>query len=78
MKSDIFGIPCTTLKGEEAGAIGSAMLAGVAINKFDSLEQAVTELIKEDETFLSRREYTEQYALYFERYKKIYKAIKKI
>jgi xylulokinase len=78
MKSDIYGIPCTTLHGEEAGAIGSAMLAGVAINKFDSLEQSVTELIKEDETYLPRKEYTEQYALYFERYKKIYKAIKKI
>ena len=78
MKSDIYGIPCTTLHGEEAGAIGSAMLAGVAINKFDSLEQAVTELIKEDETFLPRREYTERYAVYFERYKKLYKAIKKI
>ena len=55
MKSDIYGIPCTTLKGEEAGAIGSAMLTGVAIKKFDSLEQAVTELIQEDETFLPVR-----------------------
>jgi xylulokinase len=78
MKSDIYGIPCTTLKGEEAGAIGSAMLAGAAINKFDSLEQAVKELVEEDETFLPRREYTEQYALCYERYKKLYKAIKKI
>ena len=78
MKSDIYGIPCTTLQGEEAGAIGSAMLAGVAIKKFDNLEQAVTELIKEDETYLPRKEYTEQYTNYFERYKKIYKAIKKI
>jgi xylulokinase len=78
MKSDIYGIPCTTLQGEEAGAIGSAMLAGVAINKFDSLEQSVTELVQEDEAFLPRKEYTEQYALYFERYKKIYKAIKNI
>ena len=78
MKSDIYGIPCTTLQGEEAGAIGSAILAGVAINKFDSLEQAVTKLIKEDETFLPRKEYTDQYAVYFERYKKLYKAIKKI
>ena len=78
MKADIYGIPCTILQGEEAGAIGSAMLAGVAINKFDSLEQAVTELIKEDETFLPRKEYTEQYALSFARYKKLYKAIKKI
>ena len=78
MKSDIYGIPCTTLQGEEAGAIGSAMLAGVAINKFDSLEQSVTELVQEDEAFLPRKEYTEQYALYFERYKKIYRAIKNI
>ena len=78
MKSDIYGIPCTTLRGEEAGAIGSAMLAGVAINKFDSLEQAVTELIKEEETFIPRKKYSEQYACYFARYKKIYKAINKI
>ena len=78
MKSDVYGIPCATLKGEEAGAIGSAMLAGVAIKKFDSLEQAVTELVEEDKTFLPRKEYTEQYTLYFERYKKIYKAIKNI
>ena len=78
MKSDIYGIPCTTLQGEEAGAIGSAMLAGVAINKFDSLEQSVTELIKEDETFLPRRKYTERYAVYLEKYRKLYKAIKKI
>jgi len=43
------------------------MLAGVAINKFDNLEQAVTELIKENETFLPRREYTERYAFFFEK-----------
>ena len=78
MKADIYGIPCTTLHGEEAGATGSAMLAGVAINKFDNLEQAVTELIKEDQTFFPRKEQTEKYARYFERYKKIYKAVKKI
>ena len=78
MKADIYGIPCTTLRGEEAGATGSAMLAGVAINKFDNLEQAVTELIKEDQTFFPRKEQTEKYARYFERYKKIYKAVKKI
>jgi len=78
MKADIYGIPCTTLKGEEAGAVGSAVLAGLALHKFDNLEQAVTELIKEDETFLPRREYAEEYANIFSRYKKLYKTIQKI
>jgi xylulokinase len=78
MKADIYGIPCTTLKGDEAGAIGSAMLAGVAIHKFDNLEQAVTELIKEDETFQPRKHYTEHYTDCYTKYKKLYKAIKNI
>lgn len=78
MKADIYGIPCTTLQNEEAGATGSAMLAGVALGKFDNLEQAAKKLVKEAETFLPRKKYTEQYTSYFKRYKKVYKAIRNI
>ncbi len=78
MKADMYGIPCTTLKAGEAGATGSAMLAGTALGKYTSLEQAVSALVEEKETYLPRREFTEAYASLFSRYKKLYKAVKKI
>lgn len=78
MKSDIYGIPCTTLKAGEAGATGSAMLAGVALGKYSDLEHAVSELVAENETFMPRKEYTERYTTYFERYKNLYKAVRNI
>ncbi|MBN2238343.1 MAG: hypothetical protein JW712_01095 [Dehalococcoidales bacterium] len=78
MKADMYGIPCTTLKAGEAGAAGSAMLAGIALGKYHTLEQAIAALVAENETFLPRREYTERYRPYFERYKRLYNAVKDI
>jgi xylulokinase len=78
MKADIYGIPCTTLKAGEAGATGSAMLAGTALGKYANLEQAVSTLVEEKETYLPRREFTDAYDSLFSRYKKVYKAVKNI
>lgn len=78
MKADMYGIPCTTLQAGEAGATGSAMLAGTALGKFSNLEEAVSKLVKIKETFLPRKEYTDTYKSLFKRYKNLYGAIRKV
>ncbi|MCL2164199.1 MAG: FGGY family carbohydrate kinase [Oscillospiraceae bacterium] len=78
MKADVYGVPCQTLKNREAGATGSAMLAGVATGAYSDLREAADLLITEGETFYPRPEMTEKYLEQYERYKKLYAAARSI
>jgi xylulokinase len=78
MKADVYGIPCKTLVNKEAGATGSAMLAGVASGVYGSLREAASILITEGQTFTPRSGMTAKYNKLFEKYKKIYTTVKGI
>jgi len=76
MKADIMNVPVTALRSCEAGATGSAMLAGVAADVFQNLHQANRLMVAECETFYPRREAYDAYSVVYERYKKLYQAIR--
>lgn len=76
MKADILGIPVTALATADAGTTGSAMLAGVACGVFADLPQAAAAMVREKETFLPRPEYQALYEPIYQRYKKLYAAVR--
>jgi len=76
MKADILNIPITTLASEEAGTVGSAMLTGIAIGVYRDLEDAAAHMVQMVDTFVPRPEFHEKYMTIYERYKKIYDAVR--
>jgi xylulokinase len=76
MKADILNIPVTVLQSAEAGAVGSAMMAGVAAGIFDSLRSAAKIFVQEKETYYPRAEMHEKYNKIYEKYKKLYPAVR--
>ena len=76
MKADILNMPITALKTIDAGTVGCAMLTGIAIGLFDSLENAATHMVEETVTYMPRPEMHEAYMNVYEKYKKIYQAVR--
>ncbi|MBO4367453.1 MAG: carbohydrate kinase [Clostridia bacterium] len=76
MKADILGIPITALKTADAGTVGSAMLTGIAVGVYGSLEDAAAHMVKETEVYRPRPEMHERYMKVYERYKGVYSAVR--
>lgn len=76
MKADVLNVPVTALTTAEAGATGSAMLVGVALGLYPSLEAAAEKMVKVREVFQPRTQIHEQYEAVYQRYKKLYEAVR--
>ncbi len=76
MKADVLNVPVTALSTAEAGAAGSAMLVGVATGLFPSLEEAAQAMIREKHTYFPRPEAAARYDKVYQRYKKLYAAVR--
>lgn len=76
MKADVLGVPVTALATADAGTTGSAMLAGVACGAFRDLQEAARIMIREKETFQPRPEWQALYEPIYQRYKKLYAAVR--
>ena len=76
MKADILNIPVTALQSTEAGAVGSAMMTGVATGIFGDLRSAAKIFVQEKETYFPRLEMHEKYNEIYGRYKKLYLAVR--
>ncbi|MCL2774806.1 MAG: FGGY family carbohydrate kinase [Oscillospiraceae bacterium] len=76
MKADVLNMPVTALQSAEAGAVGSAMMTGVAVGLFDDLRSAAKIFVQEKETYYPRAEMHEKYNEIYERYKKLYSAVR--
>lgn len=79
LKADIFGSLCgiesiTPLLTAEAGAAGCAMMAGVALGRFSSLEEAAKNFVVLGYTVRPDFTYRDVYAEKYENYKKMRKA----
>lgn len=68
MMSDSLQMPIETLEGEEPGAKGAAMGAGVACGLFKDLEDAVNHMVHVGKVYKPRPEYGQVYAEKFRRY----------
>ena len=76
MKADILNLPVVSLGSAEAGATGCAMLAGVAAGVFRDLKEAASVMLKEKDTYLPRPEMHEAYETYYEKYRRLYEAVR--
>ena len=76
MKADILNLPITSLKTSDAGTVGSAMLTGVAVGVFRDLKEAAAVMVRQRETFDPDPRRHEQYMQIYERYRKVYQAVR--
>lgn len=76
IKADVLNVPITALKTADAGTVGSAMLTGTAIGVFRNLEDAAAHMVEETVTYYPRPELHEQYMKIYERYKRLYQAVR--
>ena len=76
MKADILDVPFTALKTVDAGTVGSAMLTGIAIGLFKDLEDAAAHMVEETVTYYPRKEQHERYMAVYDRYEKLYEAVR--
>ena len=76
MKADILNLPILSLKTSDAGTVGSAMLTGVATGVFRDLEQAADVMVHRRETYLPDPRRHEAYMRIYERYRKVYQAVR--
>jgi len=73
MQADIFNAPIYTLAGKEEACTGAAIMAGVGINIFESVEQACSHIVKYNQKItLPNLENIKVYDEAFERYKLLY------
>lgn len=76
MKADALNVSMTALKTVDAGTVGSAMLTGIAVGCFESLEDAAAHMVEETKTYVPNPEMTKEYAKIYRRYRQLYKAIR--
>jgi xylulokinase len=76
MKADILNLPITSLKTSDAGTVGSAMLTGVAVGVFRDLAEAAAIMVRQLETYQPDPRRHEQYMRIYERYRKVYQAVR--
>ncbi len=78
MKADVLGLPVIALSTVDAGTVGSAMLTGIAIGMFKDLEEATAKMVEKIKKYEPRAQYHEKYMEVFERYEKLYDAVRKL
>ena len=76
MKADILNLPITSMKTSDAGTVGSAMLTGVAAGVFKDLKEAASVMVRQRETYHPDPLRHAQYMQIYERYKKVYQAVR--
>jgi len=72
LKADITGKEVVSLAISECGCLGAAILAGVGVGEYSSVDEAVQLLVSEEELFQPdpdmHQQYTERFAIYSELY----------
>lgn len=76
MKADVLNLPVTALETADAGTVGSAMLTGISTGIFRDLEDAAAHMVAETKTFYPRAELHEKYRRIYDRYEKVYQAVR--
>ncbi len=78
MKADVLDLPIVALNTVDAGTVGCAMMTGIALGAFRDLDDAADHMIETKRTYEPRREYHERYMEVFDRYRKLYDAVRPV
>ena len=76
MKADVLGLPIAALQTADAGTVGSAMLTGIAAGLFRNLEDASARMVRKAETYEPREDMHRKYMEIYERYRRVYGAVR--
>lgn len=74
IRADVTGIPYVTLQSEESGALGVAMLVGLAAGVWRDIPEASAKLIRETERFEPNAALAPMYDELYDRYRFAYEA----
>ena len=78
LKADMFGKKVVALDVSEGVCLGAVILAGTAIGKYPSVQEAVKQLVKPKKTYLPREDVKQQYDERLKLYAEVYPAIRGI
>lgn len=76
--SNVLNLKVDMIESEEGPALGGAILAAVACGEFESIEDAVSKLVKVTETIEPDVELVEKYEEKYNKFKKIYPTVKNL
>jgi xylulokinase len=76
IKADVLGRQVRTIKSKEAGCLGAAILAGLAVGVYPSVQEACAVLIEDDEVYTPCAESHVLYDKYYNAYRKLYESLK--
>ena len=74
--ANVLGIPLNILKTEQGPGYGGAILAMVACNEYNTVADACKNLIEVSETVYPDKELTDRYEIKYNKFRKIYPALK--
>lgn len=78
MKADILNIPVISMGSAQSGTLGCVMLAGIACGIYKDMKEAAGIFVKMDKTYYPRKEKHESYIKFYEKYTRLYEAVKTI
>lgn len=78
MQSDMFSCEVKTINSSEGGALGVAILAGVGIGLWSSIEEACSQIIKVKSSINPNDDATAVYRKGYQTYKQLYKNLKEL
>ncbi|NLC39930.1 MAG: xylulose kinase, partial [Clostridiaceae bacterium] len=78
IRADIFGKKITAMNYEEAGTLGTAILAGVAAGYYPSVHEAASKLNQVKTYYLPNKINSEYYSDRYEKYKLLYNLLKAV
>jgi xylulokinase len=78
IQADVYGQPVNTVAAEEGAAFGAALLAGVAVGMWSSVDAACDAVVRIADHLEPNAESVKILAQQYERYKQIYPALKPI
>ncbi len=75
IKADVLGIPVVTTEIEEAAALGAAILAGVAVGTFASIDDAVAKMVVVKDRYEPNEANATVYDAGYETYRALYESL---
>lgn len=78
MVANIMNLKVDVIESEEGPALGGAILAAVGCGEFESVEEAAAKLVKVVETVEPDEDLTEKYEECYQKFRKIYPALKPV
>ena len=66
------------LSCKEIGATGTAVLAGVSVGAFESIEDVISAIVKTRRVFTPNKENSDTYRQLYKKYANIYTAVKNL